>query len=646
MPSGVAAAGLDALPQDPRNFWYPVGFSSHIPVPPHKIPARSDPDNPPRALRPTAATLLNQPLVLWRGPTAKLHCVEDKCPHRSVPLSLGKVNGGTLECKYHGWRVKGDGSVCFIPSLGGAPPPPSTTSTSSSCPNKDRSRQAADIEDCVPKCHPYRARRFPVLERDDVVYVWMGDAEDVDLQEKRAPVADAYFRVRMDDVFRRRVFEEAAEGAPAGAESGEQGAASKIPGAEEEVATTAASARATTLRNRGSAAASISPPTTTISSSQQQLASGAKLQNSTSRSTPSHQQIVPELLAGLNTDLRTKEYPFVHFSDFVSFADKNYVRQDLIFDLPIPHELLMENLLDPAHIPFAHDGTIGRRGAARSINMVVFAAALEHETTNCSQKVQHRGFLGVGNSFVSPAEKAATIHPKRPNHYNGSFLAFFAPCLIVLHTPLSPQRDLDLWQFASCIPTSKTRMRLVYRAYRNWLARPQFLWRQEKLFWGLVPNFFKTLMDGFSQKIVFQDYELLYGQLSRLNQGANAWHSWLEVDELPRLYRTWWEAACAEKTIVPLWFRSWGGETSGDAQKLAAANCGTSEKWGFAADGSFTTLKPFHPVNPFPNDQILVPCEKRSWRVGVIFWAALWTFSLLWVGAVVGVLEVRVHVLF
>src|SRR5256885_2975938 len=34
-----------------------------------------------------------------------LGVLEDRCPHRGVNLSLGKVNGSWLQCSYHGWSL-------------------------------------------------------------------------------------------------------------------------------------------------------------------------------------------------------------------------------------------------------------------------------------------------------------------------------------------------------------------------------------------------------------------------------------------------------------------------------------------------------------------------------------------------------------
>lgn len=41
----------------------------------------------------------------------------------------------------------------------------------------------------------------------------------------------------------------------------------------------------------------------------------------------------------------------------------------LVSDLDIDFSLMVENLLDPAHIPFTHEGTIGRRKDAKPLLM-------------------------------------------------------------------------------------------------------------------------------------------------------------------------------------------------------------------------------------------------------------------------------------
>src|SRR3954447_11526083 len=68
--------------------------------------------------RPLARSVLGVPLVLFRGQAGKAAALLDRCPHRNVPLSLGRVvAGGRLECAYHGWQFEGAGRCVDIPGL-------------------------------------------------------------------------------------------------------------------------------------------------------------------------------------------------------------------------------------------------------------------------------------------------------------------------------------------------------------------------------------------------------------------------------------------------------------------------------------------------------------------------------------------------
>ncbi len=67
--------------------------------------------------KPLAVTLLGTPMVLFRDGDGEPHAVLDRCPHRNVPLSLGRVVDGELECAYHGWRFSGAGQCTRVPGL-------------------------------------------------------------------------------------------------------------------------------------------------------------------------------------------------------------------------------------------------------------------------------------------------------------------------------------------------------------------------------------------------------------------------------------------------------------------------------------------------------------------------------------------------
>lgn len=88
-----------------KTLWHPVALSAEV------------------AHVPLAATLLEQPLVLWRSSDGRAHAWLDRCPHRGARLSLGKVQGEQLECPYHGWQFDVLGQCRLVPALPGFLPP-------------------------------------------------------------------------------------------------------------------------------------------------------------------------------------------------------------------------------------------------------------------------------------------------------------------------------------------------------------------------------------------------------------------------------------------------------------------------------------------------------------------------------------------
>lgn len=66
--------------------------------------------------RPKRYLLLGEPLVMYRVNNT-IVAFQDRCPHRGVPLSAGKLVGDTLQCHYHGWRFNTKGHCVEIPGL-------------------------------------------------------------------------------------------------------------------------------------------------------------------------------------------------------------------------------------------------------------------------------------------------------------------------------------------------------------------------------------------------------------------------------------------------------------------------------------------------------------------------------------------------
>lgn len=67
--------------------------------------------------RPYAAQVLGRKLVLWRDQDGQIQCIEDYCPHRGAPLSLGEVHEGRIGCRYHGIVMSGQGVIEQVPAM-------------------------------------------------------------------------------------------------------------------------------------------------------------------------------------------------------------------------------------------------------------------------------------------------------------------------------------------------------------------------------------------------------------------------------------------------------------------------------------------------------------------------------------------------
>ncbi|QTC93176.1 aromatic ring-hydroxylating dioxygenase subunit alpha [Brevundimonas goettingensis] len=65
--------------------------------------------------------ILGLRVLLGRTPTGEVWALNDRCPHRAVPLSAGRTVRGArgedlIECPYHGWRFRTDGVCASVPA--------------------------------------------------------------------------------------------------------------------------------------------------------------------------------------------------------------------------------------------------------------------------------------------------------------------------------------------------------------------------------------------------------------------------------------------------------------------------------------------------------------------------------------------------
>ena len=95
-------------------------------------------------------TYLNEPVVLFRRADGSVSALEDACPHRFAPLSMGKVvEGGTrIRCAYHGLEFNGAGKCVLNPHASGR----------------------------IPKNSSVRI--YPVVEKHSLVWIWTADRKD------------------------------------------------------------------------------------------------------------------------------------------------------------------------------------------------------------------------------------------------------------------------------------------------------------------------------------------------------------------------------------------------------------------------------------------------------------------------------------
>jgi phenylpropionate dioxygenase-like ring-hydroxylating dioxygenase large terminal subunit len=113
-----------------RNSWYVAALSDELP-------------NVAGARQPFARTIIGEQVVLFRTKGGDVVAFEDRCPHRRMPLSLGRLTeDDKLVCAYHGLTFNPKGTCVEVPGQ---------TSTQGIC-----------------------LRTYPVVERYGFVWIWMG----------------------------------------------------------------------------------------------------------------------------------------------------------------------------------------------------------------------------------------------------------------------------------------------------------------------------------------------------------------------------------------------------------------------------------------------------------------------------------------
>ena len=83
-----------------RNQWYVVLESDEV------------------GAHPVGVIRLGEKLVFWRDQAGMVRAAVDRCPHRGVALSVGKIRAGNLQCPFHGIEFDSSGKCILIPANG------------------------------------------------------------------------------------------------------------------------------------------------------------------------------------------------------------------------------------------------------------------------------------------------------------------------------------------------------------------------------------------------------------------------------------------------------------------------------------------------------------------------------------------------
>ena len=117
-----------------QNAWYCAGWDYQVSLGKEAIVARK---------------IAGKRVVLYRKLGGQVVAMEDQCPHRQAALSMGRKEGDALRCLYHGLKFEADGKCSQIPNVEKVPE-----------------------SICV--------RTYPVVEKDNWIWVWMGDPAKAD----------------------------------------------------------------------------------------------------------------------------------------------------------------------------------------------------------------------------------------------------------------------------------------------------------------------------------------------------------------------------------------------------------------------------------------------------------------------------------
>jgi len=93
---------------------------------------------------------MGEKLVVWRDSQDRVSVMSDRCPHRGVALSAGKLIGDCIQCPFHGFEYDTSGTCSVVPANGKNTKPPKAL----------------------------HVKTYPASEAHDFIYIWWGEPLD------------------------------------------------------------------------------------------------------------------------------------------------------------------------------------------------------------------------------------------------------------------------------------------------------------------------------------------------------------------------------------------------------------------------------------------------------------------------------------
>jgi phenylpropionate dioxygenase-like ring-hydroxylating dioxygenase large terminal subunit len=103
-----------------------------------------------------SVTRMGEKITAWRSASGEVSLMVDRCPHRGVALSAGKIQGDCIQCPFHGFEYDTHGACTLVPANGKNAFPPKAL----------------------------HVQTYPSRDEHGFIYIWWGEAHRLIKQGK------------------------------------------------------------------------------------------------------------------------------------------------------------------------------------------------------------------------------------------------------------------------------------------------------------------------------------------------------------------------------------------------------------------------------------------------------------------------------